>query len=38
VNDATGPSDTIWSGDDPLAPYAGFGGTVGRVFAISESS
>ena len=22
--------------DDPLAPYAGFGGEVGRVFATSE--
>ena len=22
--------------DDPLAPYGGFGGTVGRVFATSE--
>ena len=38
MNDATGSSGTNSSGDDPLAPYAAFGGTVGRVFATSEPS
>ena len=36
MNDATAPSDPTSTSSDPLAPYAGFGGTVGRVFATSE--
>ncbi|HLU41348.1 MAG TPA: hypothetical protein VKZ55_03035, partial [Microthrixaceae bacterium] len=39
----TGPRGTSDDGapggtgtEDPLAPYSGFGGTVGRVFATSE--
>ncbi len=37
--DAPGPEplpEHDRGGEDPLAPYAGFGGTVGRVFATSE--
>ena len=36
MNDAPAPSDPTSTSDDPRAPYAGFGGTVGRVFATSE--
>jgi arylsulfatase len=35
VSDQTNPSPDTSETSDPLAPYAGFGGEVGRVFATS---